>query len=81
MKHVVLIKTGKCNQTTKNLENNENLAIWLNALNIGKCKDPRVKRPQGKKTQWCSRPGGKQKSTKNTYAGFTRNCLIRDLLR
>ncbi len=32
IKHVVIIKTKKCIQTTKNPGKNENLAIWLNVL-------------------------------------------------
>jgi hypothetical protein len=40
IKHVVLIKTRKCNQTTRNPGNNENLAIWLNAFKIGKMQRP-----------------------------------------
>jgi hypothetical protein len=40
IKHVVLIKTTKCNQTTKNPGKNENLDIWVNALKIGKMQRP-----------------------------------------
>jgi hypothetical protein len=35
----------------------------------------KMQRPRGKKTLGCSRPGGKQKSTKNTYKVLPKSNL------
>ncbi len=59
IKHIIRIKTTKCNQTTKNPGKNEQLAFWLNALKTEKMQGPWVKGPLGIKTPGCSRPGGK----------------------